>query len=194
LLSEGEQPDPPPVERPSHTQANLTQGEHQQPLLIALSPCTASPPTGCMYRPFSSLHLNKVHNKPQPQRAGRGGRLLVLGRGKASKVVAPKLVNLPSAKKGNHGLDPTVQLVPTGARGWAAPNTTRGTRGSQTREGRIRGMGPHKAHHQFNAGPPVAPSQYFTCRMFPIHCCMHAIELYSISQEMLCDEQFFVCQ
>jgi hypothetical protein len=76
----------------------------------------------------------------------------VLGRGKASKVVAPKPVNLPSTKKENHGLDPTLQLVPTGTGGWAAPNTTR--EGPTQEKRGFEGWGSNKPT---NAGPPAAP-------------------------------------
>ncbi|KNC98956.1 hypothetical protein, variant [Spizellomyces punctatus DAOM BR117] len=87
------------------------------------------PGSGSSSRYRQSLNLNKAFKSSTPTHKGgsaaRNG-LQVLGstrpRLQSSLVAAPKPVDLPSLRKENAGLDPTVSLVPSGGSGWAVRN------------------------------------------------------------------------
>ncbi|GAV58319.1 hypothetical protein CFOL_v3_01853, partial [Cephalotus follicularis] len=54
--------------------------------------------------------------------SGRRGGMTVLG-----KVAAPKPINLPSQKLENHGLDPSVEIVPKGTLSWGSRSSSSAT-------------------------------------------------------------------
>ncbi|KAK9823029.1 hypothetical protein WJX81_000682 [Elliptochloris bilobata] len=88
----------------------------------------------------------------QPVGARPGRRMVSLG-----KVTAPKPVNLPSQKRENNGLDPTIALVPRSASVWGDPGNSAQAPADATGNSQQPRSRPHSPAR---AAPAAAPSAW----------------------------------